>query len=75
MNLAVLGPLGADHGGLDWMQLYWGANLPRLKTIKAKYDPQEIFTCRDCVCNLCDSSYSDPTTLGACARSAECRSM
>jgi len=72
MNLAVLGPLGADHGGLDWMQLYWGANLPRLKTIKAKYDPQEIFTCRDCVCNLCDSSYSDPTTLGKTLGSMSC---
>jgi len=48
LNLDVLEPLGATHG-LDWQQLYWGTNLERLRAIKATYDPQAIFTCRDCV--------------------------
>ena len=43
------------------MDMYWGSNLERLKGIKQKYDPNEIFTCLDCVCNLCDSAYSSAT--------------
>jgi len=47
-NLNVLTPLGETHG-LHWQQMYWGGNLERLKRIKAAYDPQGIFTCRDCI--------------------------
>lgn len=51
---AVLQPLA--NGGVyvnypdltlvDWGRKYWGANLPRLKAIKRKYDPDAIFTHR-----------------------------
>ena len=27
----------------DWGRKYWGENLPRLKAIKRKYDPDSIF--------------------------------
>jgi hypothetical protein len=27
----------------DWQQAYWGANLPRLRTIKRAVDPQDLF--------------------------------
>jgi hypothetical protein len=27
----------------DWESAYWGLNLPRLKTIKKKYDPGNQF--------------------------------
>lgn len=47
-NLNVLKPLGEAHG-LNWQQMYWGDNLARLQSIKGKYDPTAIFTCRDCV--------------------------
>ena len=48
LNHAILDPLGETYG-LGWEELYWGTNLPRLKSIKAAYDPQGIFTCRDCL--------------------------
>ena len=47
-NLEVLTPLGSSHG-LNWQQLYWQDNLPRLQKIKSKYDPTGVFTCRDCL--------------------------
>jgi FAD/FMN-containing dehydrogenase len=28
----------------EWRQHYWGANYPRLAAIKAKYDPDGLFT-------------------------------
>jgi FAD/FMN-containing dehydrogenase len=30
-------------GMANWETAYWGANLDRLRTIKAKYDPHNIF--------------------------------
>ena len=47
-NLDLLVPLGEPQG-LDWQDLYWGANLDRLRTIKRKYDPSKLFQCRDCL--------------------------
>jgi len=58
-NLAVLKPLGAPHK-LNWQQMYWGSNLPRLQCIKAHYDPDALFTCRDCL--TADPTASCPTS-------------
>ena len=34
----------------DWAERYWGpTNKGRLGTVKAKYDPQEVFSCRHCI--------------------------
>ena len=34
----------------DWAERYWGAtNKGRLGTVKAKYDPEEVFGCRHCI--------------------------
>jgi FAD/FMN-containing dehydrogenase len=33
----------ADAGLTDWEDAYWGANYPRLRQIKAKYDPDRVF--------------------------------
>jgi FAD/FMN-containing dehydrogenase len=32
-----------DPGLADWEQAYYGANLPRLKRVKAKWDPDDVF--------------------------------
>lgn len=45
----VMGAMSESYG-LTWQELYWGStNLARLKSIKMAYDPNAIFTCRDCV--------------------------
>jgi len=32
-----------NAGMADWATAYWGANLDRLRTVKSKYDPGNIF--------------------------------
>jgi len=32
-----------DVGLPDWETVYWGSNVDRLRRIKAKYDPDNIF--------------------------------
>eukprot|EP00957_Ditylum_brightwellii_P204480 15339461-Ditylum_brightwellii.AAC.2 len=50
LNLDLLDQLGKANGGnLSWQDLYWGSNLSRLQEIKAKYDPQNVFQCQDCL--------------------------
>lgn len=50
LNLDLLDRLGQANGeNLSWQDLYWGSNLSRLQEIKAKYDPQNVFQCRDCL--------------------------
>ncbi|KAF9201306.1 hypothetical protein BGZ59_002794 [Podila verticillata] len=39
----------ADPNEPDWQDSFFGANYPRLRQIKHKYDPQGIFICRKCV--------------------------
>jgi len=48
LNLDLLERLGAPQN-LSWQELYWGENLPKLQEIKAKYDAQNVFQCRDCL--------------------------
>lgn len=56
LNLDLLERLGKANGGdLSWQDLYWGTNLPRLQEIKAKYDPNNVFQCRDCLTTDHDS--------------------
>jgi hypothetical protein len=57
-NLNVLGPLG-QAAGMNWQQMYWIDNLPRLQSIKAHYDPQNVFTCRNCVTPQLSTGRSD----------------
>ncbi len=33
----------------NWAEAFWGSNLPRLESIKAKYDPDNRFNCYHCV--------------------------
>ncbi|KAF9978348.1 hypothetical protein BGZ73_002731 [Actinomortierella ambigua] len=39
----------ADPDEPDWQRSFWGANYPRLRAIKRKYDPRGLFVCRLCV--------------------------
>jgi len=32
-----------------WKDGFWGSNYPRLEQIKRKWDPENFFTCIDCV--------------------------
>eukprot|EP00812_Abedinium_dasypus_P012894 NODE_63_length_2289_cov_344.195613.p1 GENE.NODE_63_length_2289_cov_344.195613~~NODE_63_length_2289_cov_344.195613.p1 ORF type:complete len:642 (-),score=135.52 NODE_63_length_2289_cov_344.195613:278-2203(-) len=67
LNLDVITPL-ADTYGLTWAELYWGSNLERLQEIKYAYDPDGIFSCRDCVngTGQQETSSSRTTTFGTC---------
>lgn len=47
-NSAFLDAL-AETNGMTWEDLYWGSNLPRLRSIKGQIDPKGIFTCSDCL--------------------------
>ena len=33
-----------NAGMADWETAYWGPNVDRLRTIKAKYDPNNVFS-------------------------------
>ena len=33
-----------NAGMPDWENAYWGPNVDRLRTIKASYDPDNVFT-------------------------------
>ena len=33
-----------NAGMADWETAYWGSNVDRLRTIKAKYDPDNVFS-------------------------------
>ena len=57
-NLDLLNPLGKPED-LSWQDLYWGSNLGRLREIKAKYDPTNVFQCRDCLTVEDDLSDND----------------
>lgn len=39
----------ALHDDPDWKQDFWGANYDWLKSVKHKYDPEDVFWCRQCV--------------------------
>jgi hypothetical protein len=39
----------ADSYELDWQQSFFGSNYARLKSIKEKYDPENLLWCRRCV--------------------------
>merc|ERR1712232_1372849 len=55
-NLELLNRMGKP-ANLSWQDLYWGSNLPRLRQIKAKYDANNVFQCRDCL--TLDGSHDD----------------
>jgi FAD/FMN-containing dehydrogenase len=39
----------SDFDEPDWMDAFWGANVPRLQGIKAAVDPRGIITCHHCL--------------------------
>lgn len=39
----------ADYFEPDWQQSLWGANYPRLRSIKEQVDPDGLFVCHHCV--------------------------
>jgi hypothetical protein len=62
----------ASPSSPDWKRAYWGANYPRLESIKQKYDPTTVFWCSPCVGadtmtyddeRMCRNSEFKPTTL------------
>jgi len=57
-NLNALTPVGQAHG-MNWQQMYWGSNLPRLQQIKAKVDPYNVFTCRNCITPQLSAGYDN----------------
>ncbi len=34
----------SNYFNADWRKAYWGANYPKLRTVKARYDPDGLFT-------------------------------
>lgn len=50
-----------DLGPGEWQQQFWGDNYPRLLKIKRKYDPENHFTCKQCVGS--DSSILVPSVI------------
>ena len=42
----------SDFDEPDWMDAFWGTNVPRLQGIKAAVDPDGIFTCHHCLSAL-----------------------
>jgi hypothetical protein len=41
----------ADMNEPDWQHTFWGSNYSKLKAIKKKYDPRDVFWCHPCVGN------------------------
>ena len=39
----------ADYDDDDWQTSHWGIHYPRLRAIKATYDPKGLFVCHHCV--------------------------
>ena len=52
-QLAVFGdgqyPNEANADLTNWQNEFWGSNYHRLLNIKRKWDPNNMFTCRECV--------------------------
>ena len=48
-HLLLPPPFPADFLELEWQKTFWGANYPRLQSIKTKEDPMSVFTCHHCV--------------------------
>lgn len=37
------------HAGDTWKQRYWGSNYDALLAVKTRYDPENLFWCKECV--------------------------
>ena len=49
----------------NWQYRYWGENYEKLKQIKKKYDPDQVFSCYHCVeSDLSSGSSLSPLALG-----------